>query len=292
MKKPLVSVIMPVYNGEKTIQLALNSLLCQTYSNWKCIIINDGSTDNTPNILDALTDKRFNVIHLAKNRGRGYARQIALNHAEGEYLAYLDADDFFHQNKLLHQVEYLEKNKDVALVGTKTMTFDSGYKATSVRGIMLERPTIYRLGNKLFLSMPTAMIRLPEATSFKYNAKLNASEDRDYFSRYLDGKKYFNLSEILLYYLVNESTSYRKVLQYTAYEIVRGCTLAGRNNGAFLRTVSLSSLKFLIYAFTIPFLGTEFYIKRRGKKPDTAECETFQKQKQLIKQQHYEAMGL
>ena len=73
---PKVSVIMPVYNGEQTLKYAIASLMRQTYENWICIIVNDGSTDNTRVILDSLIDPRFQIYHLEKNGYKRAEREI------------------------------------------------------------------------------------------------------------------------------------------------------------------------------------------------------------------------
>jgi len=281
--RPLVSIMMPVYNGEKTIELAIRSLLFQTYTNWICIIVNDCSTDSTAEILKRFeNNKRFKIIHLSKNVGRGAARQVTLDNAMGDYLAYLDADDFYHEDKLLKQVEVLNRNRNIALVGGRTLTFDSNYRPNSLRGIFPSQPIYYKLGASLKLSMPTAMIRLPEAKSFRYNSKLNASEDRDYFSRYLNGRQYQNIPEVLLYYSVTESTSYSKIIQYTGYEIRRGFFLFGENNKAAMRIILKSGIKWIVYACSIPLLGTKFFINRRGISLSNEDNNTFIQQKNKL----------
>lgn len=274
---------MPVYNGEKTITLAIKSLLFQTYKNWFCIIINDGSTDGTKKILTKYeNDHRFKIIHLAKNVGRGVARQIALDNSKGEYLAYLDADDFYHEDKLLKQVEFLCNNTNIALVAGRTVTFDSNYRAYALRGIFPTNPIYYDLGEPMRISMATAMIRLPEARLIKYNSQLDASEDRDYFSRYLDGKQYQNIPKVMLYYLVPETTSYSKILYYTACEIRRGVLLFRKNKEASLRIVFKSILKWIIYASLIPLLGTKFFLRRRGNPLPEQENSNFIQQKNKL----------
>ena len=277
--QPLVSVMMPVYNGEKTIMFAIKSLLMQTYKNWLCIIVNDGSTDGTRLILDRLTDNRFKIIHLSENIGRGAARQIALDNAEGNYLAYLDADDFYHEDKLERQVEILNRYSNIALIGGRLMSFDSNYKPISLRGSLLTQPILYKMGASLKLCMATAMIRLPEAKSFKYNSKLNAAEDADYFSRYLNGKQYQNIPDVLLYYSVTESTTYSKILHYTSLEILRGFLMFGEYKKAALKTIILCGTKWLIYACFIPLLGTKFFISRRGISVSDKENNLFIQQK-------------
>jgi len=279
MNNPKVCVVMPVYNGAATIELALKSLVAQTYSNWECVIVNDGSTDSTHAILDSLTDPRFKVIHLEKNVGRGAARQVALDNAEGDYLAYLDADDFYHEDKLLKQVAILDVKSNITLVGCRLTSFNSVYIPISVRGSLNTEPIEYNLGDSISLCMPTAMIRLKEAKSFTYNPKLNAAEDADYFSKYLNRKKYQNIPDILLFYSITESTTYSKILEYTGFEIKRGIYLFGNNNKAALKIIFTSVIKWLIYAFTIPFLGVDFFLKRRGRSVEAEEINTFMQQK-------------
>lgn len=270
---------MPVFNGEKTISLAVKSLLNQTYSNWECVIVNDGSVDGTIDILNSLSDKRFKIIHLPQNKGRGYARQVCLDNAEGDYLAYLDADDFYHEDKLLKQVAILDANSNLALVGCRLTSFDSDYIPISIRGNLSAEPIEYNLGNSIDLCMPTAMIRLKEAKSFTYNPKLNAAEDADYFSRYLNTKEYLNIPDILLFYSITESTNYSKILEYTGFEIQRGFLMFGKSNIAALKIILSSIIKWLIYAFTIPFLGVDFFLKRRGRSLEKEEINAFLQQK-------------
>jgi len=280
---PLVSVMMPVYNGEKTIELAIKSLLYQTYKNWLCIIVNDCSTDGTAQILRRYeNDIRFKVIHLTMNEGRGVARQIALDNSEGDYLAYLDADDFYHEDKLFKQVKMLNINRNIALVGGRTVVFNSDYVAYSLRGIFPTQSFFYKFGDSMKISMATAMIRLPEAKSFKYNSKLNYAEDIDYFSRYLDGKQYQSLPEVLLYYLVPESGSYLEILQKTGFELKRGIFLFAENKRASLRIMFKSGIKWIAYAISIPLLGTKFFLNRRGNPLPEEDKNIFIQQKNKL----------
>ncbi len=87
-----VSVIIPVYNGEKTIKRCIESVLNQTLSDIEIIVVNDGSTDTTPDILKSLDDGRLSVI-TQENAGQGYARNAGMDAASGEYIGFVDADD-------------------------------------------------------------------------------------------------------------------------------------------------------------------------------------------------------
>ena len=94
-----ISVILPVYNGEKYIKKAVESVLSQTFTDFELIIINDGSTDSTLSIISNFTDKRIKIIN-QNNRGPGASRNRALKIAEGDYIMFLDSDDFFKESAL------------------------------------------------------------------------------------------------------------------------------------------------------------------------------------------------
>ncbi len=111
---PLVSVIIPTYNGESTILRAINSVLNQTYSNLELIIVDDCSKDNTFEVVKNVKDKRVKVLRHKKNRGGSAARNTGIKEAKGEYIAFLDDDDEWLNEKVEKQVEYL-KSKESSL---------------------------------------------------------------------------------------------------------------------------------------------------------------------------------
>ena len=274
MKEPKVCVIMPVYNGEKTIKLALASLLNQSYTNWECVIVNDGSTDGTHTILDSLNDPRFKVIHLQKNVGRGAARQVCLDNVDGDYLTYLDADDFYHKDKLKKQVEAFDNDNTIDLVSSAMLVFDNNYKPINIRGGKYRKVVNFSDGDNLLVVPVCTMIKLPNALSIKYNPKLNAGEDVDYFSRYLDGGNYVSLEDVLLYYYVG-TTTYKKVLTYTYNDLKRGLYLAKRKLSSGIKLTLSAFAKLVVYAVAIPVLGVDFFMKKRGHKCSEEELQQY-----------------
>lgn len=130
MKKPKVSVIMAVYNGEKYLKECIDSILNQTFSDFEFIIINDGSTDKTEEIVkNAMKkDKRIKLISNKENRGRAVARNQGLKIANGEYIAVIDSDDIALPQRLEKQVKFLDENQDVGLVGTWFYVIDEDGK--------------------------------------------------------------------------------------------------------------------------------------------------------------------
>jgi glycosyltransferase involved in cell wall biosynthesis len=104
--KPFVSIIMPAYNAEKTIVESIESVLRQTYINWELIVVNDGSKDSTSAVVLAINDERVRLIE-QENGGVANARNNGLNNAKGEYIAFLDSDDLWVEEKLERQVTTL-----------------------------------------------------------------------------------------------------------------------------------------------------------------------------------------
>ena len=110
--RPLVSVMMPVYNAQDYLAQAIASVLGQTYTNWELIIVDDGSTDRSAEIAKSYADGRIRLFG-QENAGEAVARNQALLQMTGDYVAFLDADDYFLPNHLELTVDYLERHPDL-----------------------------------------------------------------------------------------------------------------------------------------------------------------------------------
>jgi glycosyltransferase involved in cell wall biosynthesis len=97
---PVVSIIMPVFNGARTLKDAVDSILAQTFNDFEFIICNDGSTDDTEFFLNGIVDERVHVLQNKENIGEGFARDRAIESAKGEWLAFIDADDVWASERL------------------------------------------------------------------------------------------------------------------------------------------------------------------------------------------------
>lgn len=111
-EKPLISIVIPCYNAESFIKDTINSVLTQSYQNFEIIIINDGSTDQSLEIIKNISDARINIIN-KKNSGISDTRNIGLQQAEGKYVLFLDSDDIISPNYLKSGIELLENSTDV-----------------------------------------------------------------------------------------------------------------------------------------------------------------------------------
>ncbi len=258
---PLVSVMIPVYNGMPLLQYSIKSLLNQTYSRWECIIVDDGSTDGTLDYLKSLTDPRFRVFSFGKNKGRAHARQKALDEARGEFIAMLDADDLYHPEKLERQVSFLVHNPDVSLVSASMCSFglkcDVTYKRAQDEGI-----------KKFDGNVPphaSSMMRSDIAKGFKYNPALRLGEDADFLKKYLTGRQYALQSDILYYYSELDSVTKTKLRKYYTNGMTAGLKeissgLVAKGGIRFL----LSLGKYIVAKTVYPFIDINKILERRG----------------------------
>ena len=111
-QSPLVSIITPLYNAENYITATIESIQNQTYANWEHIIVNDLSTDTSLQLAEAFSkkDPRIKVVTLSRNSGAAHSRNKATELATGDYIAFLDADDLWHPQKLEKQLQFMQEN--------------------------------------------------------------------------------------------------------------------------------------------------------------------------------------
>ncbi len=200
---PKISVLMPAYNSDKFIAEAIESILNQTFNDFECIIINDGSTDNTADIVKkyAKQDKRIKFINNKKNQGLIAVLNQGLDLCRGEYIARMDSDDISRPERFAKQVTYLDTHPDVAVVGGWHKEFGKATR-TNVRrypeNIAVLDFVIY--GSPM--SHPTSMIRTSILREHKiyYDKRYIHAEDYDFWYQISKHAQLHNLQEILLDY--------------------------------------------------------------------------------------------
>ena len=201
----VISIIMPVYNGEMYISEAVQSILNQTYTNFELLIINDGSTDQTEEIINGFNDSRIRYIKNPHNLKLIATLNKGLAMATGKYIARMDADDISLPNRLQRQYDFMEANPDVAICGTGYQTLNSEDKLRNP-----ENHTEIMVGmlNGCPIAHPTVMLRADvlKENNYYYDEKFLHAEDYELWYRI--GQHYIlaNLSEILLYYRKHENS--------------------------------------------------------------------------------------
>lgn len=284
MDSQLVTVMIPVYNGLATLPLAISSLKAQTYSNWSAIIVNDGSTDGTKEYLDSLEDERFVVIHFDKNKGRPYARQAALDAAKGTYLAFLDADDFYHPEKLNKQVSLFKEYPKLGLVSCANASFGSEMEILTVRGEGNNRLSTMRLTGNPPVALRTSLIDLSIAKSIKFDVRLNHAQDSDFLNSYFKhSDKYLVQSEVLYFYSEFESVTIRKIVRTYFYNLIQ----LNKHLKGFLKLKMMTLEVMKIFGSIIYYLlkGQSSLIKRRGRLTSDEEKRNFKELLRLLKKE-------
>lgn len=204
---PLVSVIMPAYNAEKYIEESILSIINQTYQNWELIIINDGSTDQTAQIIQQFVqkDSRLRLSDNGTNKGLIVTRNIGLECAKGKYIANLDSDDIANSDRLEKQVAFLEKNLDYVLLGSACIHIDDkGKKIASVeRNIPNEHLITLLLFSNYFINS-SIMVRAVVAKEIGYANETPLAEDYNFFVSLSEKGKLGNLNSPLVKYRIHE----------------------------------------------------------------------------------------
>ena len=211
MNVPAVSVILPAYNGEKFIGKAIQSVLQQTFADFELIIINDGSTDHTESIIHSFHDQRIMYLKNSDNQGLIYTLNKAVSHANGRYIARMDADDVCLPERIAKQKAFLDQNEGIAVVAS---TIDFINEQEEKTGIWeLDRRTINpeqikkAILKQNCIAHPTIMMRSEILKELKYKEYQKNIEDYDLWLRILNrGYKIGKLDEPLLLYRIHDNS--------------------------------------------------------------------------------------
>lgn len=209
MASSLISVLMPVRNGEAFVRDAIESILHQTYSHFELIIVDDGSTDNTNFIIKSYSDVR---IKLLKTTGIGLvaALNLALSYATGEYIARMDADDISLANRFKEQINIFEKNSDIGVVCSDVILIDEnnlhiGFEKDVIKtSSNLVRALSFKSSIKPIIH-PSVMIRSNLLRDVNGYRNYKSAEDRDLWLRLSKITKFYRISSPLLKYRKNEN---------------------------------------------------------------------------------------
>jgi hypothetical protein len=199
---PVISVVMPTYNGERFLRPAIESILNQTFRDFELIVVDDGSTDRTPRILAELKDNRLIVLTNDRNQGIAVATNRGLAAARGEYVALQDHDDISLPHRFKTQLDFLESHPDIALVGSAAELIDENGVAYEnyvepEDDIDLKWETLFRCP----ISHTSVMARcwvMSETGGYSPDPALKVASDYDLLSRIVMRHRVGNLSQPLV----------------------------------------------------------------------------------------------
>ncbi len=221
---PKVTIYIPLYNREKEIGRAIEGILNQTYTDFELLIIDDGSTDNSLQVVNSFKDKRIRLVRNDKNKGVVYTRNRAFELAKGEYLAINDSDDYSYPERIQLQVDYLDKNKEVGILGGQAKRIYSNNTHDIWKYPCRSEEIKCRLfwGSSMINS--TLMMRkdLMQKYNLNYNSNFPVAEDYDLFER---AQEYFalrNLDRVCIEYYShpdNLTNTQQELMNLKAFDI-------------------------------------------------------------------------
>jgi glycosyltransferase involved in cell wall biosynthesis len=208
----VITIILPVYNGAETLERAIDSILNQTYQNWRLIIIDDGSTDNSLQILHKYNDARINVISGKLHLGIAKRLNQAIEMCRTKYIARMDADDVAYPERLEKQIAFLQANPDIDLVGTSVRLIDKKGRPIGKRIFPKSHSQIiaYPWLNTILIIHPTWCGRAEWFRKWQYRNFKN-TEDQELLFRSRHQSRFANLEEVLLDYQYNTYSLKRQI---------------------------------------------------------------------------------
>ncbi|MBN8554733.1 MAG: glycosyltransferase [Deltaproteobacteria bacterium] len=208
---PLISVLMPVFNGEKYLDAAIRSVLRQSYSHFELIILNDGSTDGSAKIIQSFKDPRIIYIKNDQNLGLVKTPNLGIERARGQYIARIDSDDILFSDRFMKQVDFLESHPDAVACGSWYFTMKF-LPNTLVKVPTRPEDIASELIFKNVMAHSSMMMRADSLRQYKifYSDKYPFIEDWELWLRLSKVGRLYNIPEpLFLYRLHSQSVSFK-----------------------------------------------------------------------------------
>jgi len=208
---PLVTVLMPVYNGEKYLKEAIESILNQTFIDFEFLIIDDGSTDKSAEIIKSFNDARIRLERNETNLGLIKTLNKGLTLSRGKYIARMDCDDISLPKRLSIQVNFMEKHPEIGVCGSWVKVMGLKQEFVNRYPQKHEEARAYLLFNTPF-AHPSVIIRkeVMEKHELEYDENYKYAEDYELWSRIIKHTKLSNIPKVLLHYRMHPESVSKK----------------------------------------------------------------------------------
>jgi glycosyltransferase involved in cell wall biosynthesis len=209
---PSITVLMSVYNGEKYLREAIDSILNQTFTDFELLIMDNCSTDSSANIVHSYHDQQISLVKNEKNLGIERSLNRGLHRAKGEYIARMDSDDISLPTRLETQIEFMDDHPNIALCGTQAETF--GAKHFSIRNPISHNEI--RAHGVFYCPVlhPTVMLRksvlLENNLFYDVSGDYTKAEDYELWTRLSEKHQLYNINEVLLKYRIHENQTWHR----------------------------------------------------------------------------------
>lgn len=272
-----VTIGIPFYNAEPYLELAIQSVLNQTFKDYELILSDDGSTDNSLKIAKSFNDPRIIVLSDGKNKGISYRLNELISLANGEYFARMDGDDIMFADRIKKQLDFLETNSDIDVVGSQAIIIDESNKIKGIRTSSVTDTFIRCFISNPFIH-PTVMGHTEWFRKYPYDGKLNGAEDADLWIRAFNKSRFSNINEPLLFYRDSNKINI-KTYKHRSFQLIKLLEKNQyllNNRANYYRYRLLISIKLIIFNIIIFLHIDNLATNRRNKKLTANQTSKFQ----------------
>lgn len=293
--KSTVSVMMVCYNAAPTLPLALGSLLAQTSNDWELIFVDDGSTDCSFDIAKDIGDPRIRAFRFDTNRGRGVARQFALEKADGDYLCILDADDWMYPWRLQAELDFLEAEPKAAVVSGGMAILDKVGDLAGVRGLVnSDRPQLFPPMTRLRMppfAFPSSMIRMRVAKLCKFDPGFLLAQDADFLMQIILNHSYGILNQNIYAYTEYSTVTLKKLIMSSHF----AGQMFKKHRARFPLQSRINGLrlfaKSMVYRGAFALNRSDWLVRRRSRLPMSTEMAEFNRARSTVALKVEETFG-
>lgn len=261
-----ITIGIPFYNNEKTLGIAIQSVVRQTFKDWVLYLIDDGSIDNSLEIAQKFvdSDKRIVLMNDGMNKGLVYRLNQVINIANTEYIARMDADDIMLPERLERQLEVFENNSNVDIVATAAYTIDMNNNPVGIRDTeKLEFINYKNVLKKSLLIHPSILVKTKWYKLNKYDKDYFRAEDFELWCRTYNNTVFFKINEpLMLYREGNVSVKNYVASMLTLRKIIRKYSKGVLSNFEMRVEILKTHLKSLIYKF-FGFFNLQYFLTKR-----------------------------
>lgn len=286
MNKPLVSITSAFYNEEDKILDMVRSIFAQKFTDWELILLDDGSTDNSLEIVKSIDDPRIKVISNGTNRGRSFSLNRLAELSRGKYIARMDSDDMSSGTRIDKQVKCLESNPDIDAVGTGMCYLNKDDEPVGCWYAQESHEQICKNPDRTFEICHGSLLgKKSWFDKHMYDTSLTLSVDSDMLYRAYKNSTFTNIREPLYYYRLDRTFTLRK--EFTArYNRSKHLFKYYAKQGMFGKAISNWTLQYGKYASTVFIFAIgqrKRLMQRRYKKLSPAEFSFYEEEIHKIK---------
>ena len=257
---PLVTIAIPVYNADKYLQDAIQSVVNQTFRDWVLVLINDGSSDDSLMIMQKFASAYDNIFIIDDGENKGLVTRLneSVAMTTTKYYARMDADDIMHYSRLEEQVRYLEEHEDIDVLGSSAMLIDNN---NNIKGSWLSKGEVYRFIH------PTVIGKTQWFKNNLYSTWAIRAEDTELWIRTKDKSNFYALQKPLLFYREYGVPSFNKTIKSLQTMIVVYSNYKEYGKSAIwgLVNIAVCVCKIIMYAFFYIIGQMDFLMSKRRR---------------------------